>query len=197
METKFLEECYKGTKGDGVVCVRILELPLELYNDIFLKRLGNSLGSMLKIDKLTSIHSRGQFARICVEVYLAKPVVPQVMVRAELLNLEYEGLHTICFHFGVYGHRENECLLKLVVEAHDRSARAWEKNQDVVPRQGEPREEGDKEEGPNSKIGEQVNNSCQERVGEDEGVHASENDEGGEQTKKEQEKGGGDGKEES
>lgn len=95
------------------VWVRVPELPLELYNDIFLKRLGASLGTMLKIDRLTSVHSRGQFARLCVEIDLAKPVVPQVMVRGETLNLEYEGLHTICFHCGVYGHRERECLLKM------------------------------------------------------------------------------------
>lgn len=94
------------------VWVRVPELPLELYNDIFLKRLGSSLGTMLKIDRLTSVHARGQFARLCVEIDLAKPVVPQVLVRGVVLNLEYEGLHTICFHCGVYGHRENECLLK-------------------------------------------------------------------------------------
>lgn len=41
------------------VWVRAPELPLELYNDIFLKRLGSSLGTMLKIDRLTSVHSRG------------------------------------------------------------------------------------------------------------------------------------------
>lgn len=170
----FLKSATKEQKV--AVWVRIPELPLELYNDIFLKRLGSSLGSMLKIDKLTSIHSRGQFARICVEVNLAKPVVPQVMVRGELLNLEYEGLHTICFHCGVYGHRENECLMKLAAEAHDESARVGEKNQVGVPRQGEPREEGDKEEGPNCRVGEQVNNSCQEHVGEDESGHVSAND---------------------
>lgn len=30
------------------------------------------LGTMLKIDKLTSIHSRGHFAQICVEIDLDK-----------------------------------------------------------------------------------------------------------------------------
>lgn len=26
-----------------------------------------------------------------------------------MLNLEYEGLHSICFHCGVYGHRMDVC----------------------------------------------------------------------------------------
>lgn len=96
------------------VWVRIPELPLELYNDKFLKRVGASLGVMLKIDRLTSIHSRGQFARLCMELDLEKPVVPQVKVRGVVLNLVYEGLHTICFHCGVYRHRESDCNLKKV-----------------------------------------------------------------------------------
>lgn len=95
------------------VWIRIPELPLELYNDTFLKRLGAQLGMLLKIDRLTPFQHRGQFARICVEIDLAQPVVPQVAVRGELLNLEYEGLHTICFHCGVYGHREAECIRKV------------------------------------------------------------------------------------
>lgn len=91
------------------IWIRVPELPLELYNDIFFKRLGATLGTLLKVDKLTSIHSRGQFARICVEVDLAKPLVPQVEVRGELINLEYKGLHSVCFNCGVYGHRASAC----------------------------------------------------------------------------------------
>lgn len=96
------------------VWVRIPELPLELYNKKFLTRLGASFGMLLKVDQLTSIHSRGKFARICVEMDLEKPVVPQVRVRGEVLKLEYEGLHTICFFCGVYGHKESECMRKVV-----------------------------------------------------------------------------------
>lgn len=118
------------------VWVRVPELPLELYNDTFLKRLGSSLGTMLKIDRLTSIHSRGQFARLSVETDLAKPVVPQVLVRGVVLNLEYEGLHTICFHCGVYGHRENQCLLKMkakgVTISEERASAEGSKSLQVV-----------------------------------------------------------------
>lgn len=91
------------------VWLRIPELPLELYNDKFLWRLGSTIGCMLKIDHLTSIHSRGKFARICVEVDLSKKLVPKVMVRGELLNVEYEGLHAICFSCGMYGHKVANC----------------------------------------------------------------------------------------
>lgn len=94
------------------VWVRIPELPLELYNRTFLERLGKSLGTFMKIDHLTSIQSRGQFARICVEIDLAKPLQPKVFVRGEALKLEYEGLHSVCFSCGVYGHRVETCPKK-------------------------------------------------------------------------------------
>lgn len=163
------------------VWVRIPELSLELYNDVFLKRLGNSLGSMLKIDKLTSIHSRGQFARICVEVDLARPVVPQVLVRGETLNLEYEGLHTICFFCGVYGHRESVCILKQeAAEAQKNMLNTVEKS--LVAENGQEisivvqvnnGEEGDKGDGGHRISEKQVNNSCQERVGMEEKEYTS------------------------
>nr|KYP72588.1 hypothetical protein KK1_005184 [Cajanus cajan] len=44
--------------------IRIPGLPIELFNDRFLWRVGSKLGTMLKIDKLTSIQTRGKFARI-------------------------------------------------------------------------------------------------------------------------------------
>lgn len=106
----FLKSARKESKV--AVWVRIPELPLELYNEEFLRRLGGSLGTFLRIDKLTSIHSRDQFARISVEIDLAKPLVPHVIFRGDKLKLEYEGLHVVCFKYGVYGHRIEACNIQ-------------------------------------------------------------------------------------
>ncbi|XP_020225227.1 uncharacterized protein LOC109807113 [Cajanus cajan] len=92
-----------------VAWIRIPGLPIELYNDRFLWRVGSKLGTMLKIDKLTSIHSRGKFARICVEVNLRKKLVSKINVMGHIIKLEYEGLHSICFRCGKYGHRQDIC----------------------------------------------------------------------------------------
>lgn len=89
--------------------LRIPKLPLELYNTPFLHRIGSSLGTMLRIDKMTSIHSRGRYARICVEMDLSKPLVPHIEVQGHRLPLEYEGLHQICFDCGRYGHKVGQC----------------------------------------------------------------------------------------
>ncbi|RYQ99609.1 hypothetical protein Ahy_B07g087554 [Arachis hypogaea] len=90
--------------------IRIPNLPIELYNQRFLWRVGSAIGHMLKIDRTTSIHSRGKFARICVEIDLAKQLVPRISVLGCELHLEYEGLYQICFSCGKYGHRAEQCM---------------------------------------------------------------------------------------
>lgn len=104
-------QCAQESKKVAV-WLRIPKFPLELYNATFLARIGSSIGSMLKIDKLT-IHSKGQFARICVEVDLEKPLVSHIVVRGYNLLIEYEGLHLICFSCGKYGHKVNQCPEKV------------------------------------------------------------------------------------
>ncbi|KAL4314331.1 hypothetical protein AHAS_Ahas15G0074400 [Arachis hypogaea] len=87
------------------VWIRIPNLSIELYNQRFMWRVGSAIGHMLKIDRTTSIHLRGKFARICVKIDLAKKLVPRISVLGSELNIEYEGLHQICFSCGKYGHR--------------------------------------------------------------------------------------------
>ncbi|XP_072066047.1 uncharacterized protein [Arachis hypogaea] len=88
------------------VWVRIPELPpVELYTYHFLWRAGGKIGTMLKIDQTTSIHSRRKFARLCVEVDLRNQLVPAIKVLGKEFKVEYEGLHLICFGCGKYGHR--------------------------------------------------------------------------------------------
>lgn len=53
--------------------------------------MSHKIGTMLKNDKLASLHDRCLFSHICVEL------------RGERLFIEYEGLHVICFKCGKYG----------------------------------------------------------------------------------------------
>lgn len=111
------------------VWIRTPRLPIELYIDKFLWRVGAKLGKMLKLDQLTSFQSRGQFARICIEIDLAKKLVAKIEVLGHVLHLEYEGLHSICFHCGRFGHKIDQC------------------NERTVP--AEVRSDGDREPRPN------------------------------------------------
>ncbi|XP_025703061.1 uncharacterized protein [Arachis hypogaea] len=101
------------------VLIRIPNLPAELYNRYFLWKVEKSIGNMLKVDEHTSIHSRGKFARICMEVDLRKKLVTSFSTLGKYFRLEYEGLHLICFNCGRYGHKHDGCPKK-IKEAKDR-----------------------------------------------------------------------------
>lgn len=103
----FLQDAEVSSKV--VVWLKIPKLPLELYNANCLKRIGSALGTLLKLDRATSIHSRGKFARMCVEVDLSQPLISHLLIRGHQLQIEYEGLHLICFSCGCYGHRADQC----------------------------------------------------------------------------------------
>lgn len=108
----FIEKAEKVRKV--AVWVRIPRLPIELYTDKFLWRVGAKLGTKLKVDQLTSYQSRGQFVRICVEIDLSKKLVSKIEVLGHIMNLEYEGLHSICFHCGRFSHKIEQCTKRIV-----------------------------------------------------------------------------------
>lgn len=63
----------------------------------------------IKIDNTTSLTSKGKFARICVEVDITKPLLSKFTLSDEVIPIEYEGLHLVCFDCGVYGHKKGQC----------------------------------------------------------------------------------------
>ncbi|KAI9081383.1 hypothetical protein K1719_036646 [Acacia pycnantha] len=92
--------------------IRLPDVPFEFYNIESLRRLGNMIGKMIKIDRSTSIYDKGGFARICVEIDLKKLLVPTYMVFGEERPIIYEGLHLVCFEYGKFGHKKEVCPSK-------------------------------------------------------------------------------------
>ncbi|KAI9114885.1 hypothetical protein K1719_013898 [Acacia pycnantha] len=89
--------------------VRLPDVPFEFYNVESLRRIGNMIGKMIKVDRSTSIYDKGGFARICVEIDLKKPLLPTYLVFGEERAIVYEGLHNVCFSCGKYGHLKVAC----------------------------------------------------------------------------------------
>uniref|UniRef100_A0A2N9ICX1 DUF4283 domain-containing protein n=1 Tax=Fagus sylvatica TaxID=28930 RepID=A0A2N9ICX1_FAGSY len=61
------------------------ELPIELYDTNILRRIGNQLGSLLKVDARTMDNERGRFARLCVQIDLEQPLIPKTHAHPKLL----------------------------------------------------------------------------------------------------------------
>ncbi|GMY19177.1 hypothetical protein FCV25MIE_14416 [Fagus crenata] len=95
------------------VWVRLPELPIELYDSGLLRRIGNQLGKLLKIDARTADSERGRYARICIQIDIDQPLTPIVRVGDILQKVQYEGISAVCFECGCVGHRITACPLKV------------------------------------------------------------------------------------
>ncbi|KAI9085740.1 hypothetical protein K1719_032346 [Acacia pycnantha] len=96
----------KKAQVESVVAwVRFLDLPAPLFDKKFLLNLGNVIGKAIRLDVHTAQRARGKFVRMCVELDLTKPLVPQ---------FEVEG------QCGIFGHRRDGCeeFHKRATEVH-------------------------------------------------------------------------------
>ena len=67
------------------------------------------MGTVVKVDKVTLGQTRGKFCRLCVEVNLDEPLKPFLEWGDHSFGVVYEGISTICFNCGVYGHVRENC----------------------------------------------------------------------------------------
>ncbi|KAJ8768519.1 hypothetical protein K2173_022615 [Erythroxylum novogranatense] len=89
--------------------VRFPELPVMYYHENVFRELASSIGTPFRVDVNTSYATHGQFARICVEVDLSKLLVGKLWFDGRCYKVVYEGLDTICFSCGIYGHSPPAC----------------------------------------------------------------------------------------
>ncbi|XP_019166933.1 PREDICTED: uncharacterized protein LOC109162703 [Ipomoea nil] len=103
----------KADKTERVlVWVRFPDMSVEFYDYQTIMRLGRKIGEPKYVDESTSIVSKGRFARMCVEVDIAKPLLSKYTAGRKVKRIEYEGLYQICFHCGIYGHQAEQCEAK-------------------------------------------------------------------------------------
>ncbi|KAE8684360.1 hypothetical protein F3Y22_tig00111132pilonHSYRG00122 [Hibiscus syriacus] len=87
-------------------------LPIEYFDEGILVNIGKLEGAPFKVDYRATWATRGRFARICVEIDLRKPLLSNVRLGKFTFNIEYEGLHMICFKCGMVGHKEDQCPIR-------------------------------------------------------------------------------------
>ncbi|XP_062021050.1 uncharacterized protein LOC133737531 [Rosa rugosa] len=91
------------------VWVRINGLPVKYFKQFTMERIGSMIGKVVKVDQHTLAQARGKFCRVCVEINLAEPLKPFVEMDSRPFSVVYEGISTICFNCGVYGHVKEHC----------------------------------------------------------------------------------------
>lgn len=113
---------YDNSVGRLAIWARIPNLPIEYYERHFLWKVGSHIGKTLRVDPNTIREAiaekenfqedevkRGRYARICVEIDFRKKLVSKIQIEEKLYAVEYEGLHSICFVCGKFGHKKDAC----------------------------------------------------------------------------------------
>ncbi|CAN1177321.1 Putative ribonuclease H protein At1g65750, partial [Linum perenne] len=97
------------TLSHTLVWVRLPGLLLEFFTETFLRRIGDKIGQLVRIDPTTLAMERGNYARICVRVDQSKKLLSKYKLLHRIRLVEYEGLHVVCFKCGIYGHTNDIC----------------------------------------------------------------------------------------
>lgn len=87
------------------IWVRLPELPIEYYEPSALKDIRKAIGPVLRIDTHRATEARDQFARLCVQVNLGKPIIKLIRVGGIAQQVQYEGISSLCFACGCVGHK--------------------------------------------------------------------------------------------
>ena len=95
-----------------VAWIRLPMLPVRYYQKKVIRTIGSAFGEILKVDFNTDSGDRARFARFAAVLDLTKPLTSKIQVDGQTLYVEYEGLPTICFSCGRYGHLVEACPLK-------------------------------------------------------------------------------------
>ena len=96
----------------ALVWVRLLELPLEFWNEDVFRGVANSFGELLSIHSIIASRSRLTYAWICIGVregdYMPEVVSFHSKLGTHTQQLDYESVHFSCFHFLKSGHKANQ-----------------------------------------------------------------------------------------
>lgn len=69
-------QAHQATITNLTVWIRITRLHTKWFDEEIMKRIGNLLGIIHKVDPKTTSHNREKYARLCIELDLQKPLVP-------------------------------------------------------------------------------------------------------------------------
>lgn len=99
----------KASLSAVAMWIRMPKLPMEFYNPTVIKKAANKIGLLLRLDNLTALGLRTNFARICIQVDFTKPLPSFIWIGGWKQQIQYEGVGSLCFNCDKVGHRKEYC----------------------------------------------------------------------------------------
>ncbi|CAI0403560.1 unnamed protein product, partial [Linum tenue] len=96
---------YEHEISSTLVWARRLDIPAQYFNTDAVMKIGKRIGRPLRVDQAPSTGARLDYARVCVEVDLSKPLLSQFRIHGVKYFIQYEGLEKICLSCGKYFQR--------------------------------------------------------------------------------------------
>lgn len=87
------------------VWIHLPELPIEYYEESVLWDIRSAIRPVFRVDTHTTLEVRGEFARLCVQVNLDKPIVKNISVSGIRQIAQYKGISSLYFSCGKVGHK--------------------------------------------------------------------------------------------
>ncbi|RYR19068.1 hypothetical protein Ahy_B03g063745 [Arachis hypogaea] len=89
---------------------RLPGLDIKYYEEDMLKRIGNVVRTMLKVDaNNTTRKTRKKFAKLCIQLDLTEPLLSYHFINRAKYMVEYKGSYNICFSCGMVSHEKASC----------------------------------------------------------------------------------------
>ncbi|CAL1407989.1 unnamed protein product [Linum trigynum] len=93
---------YEHEISSTLVWARLLEIPIHFFHPEAVMKIGRRIGKPIRVYQATRTGARSDYARVCVQVDLTKPLLSQFRIHGKKYFIQYEGLVRICLQCGKY-----------------------------------------------------------------------------------------------
>ncbi|CAL1410373.1 unnamed protein product [Linum trigynum] len=96
---------YNHEISSTLVWARLLDILIHYFHQEAMMKIGRRIGRPIRIDEATRTAARSDYARVCVQVDLTRPLLSKFSIRGKKYFIQYEGLENICLNCGTYAEK--------------------------------------------------------------------------------------------
>ncbi|CAL1370532.1 unnamed protein product [Linum trigynum] len=91
---------YNHEISSTLVWAKLLDILIHYFHQEAMMKIGRRIGRPFRIDEATRTEAESDYARVCVQVDLTRPLLSKFSIRGKKYFIQYEGLENICLNCG-------------------------------------------------------------------------------------------------